>query len=775
VFLTAHSDEERLARARPSRPLGYLVKPVQERDLRITVEMALYAARADAARKRAEDALRESEERFELFMKHLPGVAFIKDAEGRTLFANDLYYISTGFKPGAVIGKQDRDHLPPKTAEGFYEEDRTVLDQGRALRIEQEYSGPQGRIHWLTYKFPIFRQGRPDLIGGISIDITALKRAEAAVKRSEERFQLAVGGSQDGLWDWYDLKADRGWVSPRFFGLLGYEDGEFEPSSAVFMEHVHPEDRERLNQAVRAQLSVGAGFEIECRLRTKAGAYRWFHGRGRAIRDQAGRVSRFSGSIQDIQERKAAEQALVREKERFRVLVEHSPLGVALVDRGGGYRYVNPKFVEIFGYELEDVPDGRSWFGKAFPDPDKRRVVRSAWLSDMEKIGPGEARPRTYMATCRDGSEKEILFRPVALENGDQVVIYEDITDRVDWERALKESEEKYRVLVEHSGEGICILQGDPPRFIFVNSAMSKITGYEADELMEMDFDGILELIHPDDLDMTRQRFFERLSGLSPPNRYEIRLIRKDGRPTWIDLYSGAVDIRGRPAVQVGMRDVTENRRFSERIQAALKEKDVLLKEIHHRVKNNMQVVTSLLNIQGARESNLRVVEALKESRDRVGAMALVHEFLFQSESLAEIDLGDYVKRLAEVLVRSYSTRSPLPEVRVVVPKGLRVGPDQAVPCGLVLNELITNALKHAFPDDRQGVITIGIHEDPPGRIRLKVGDNGVGLPEGLDWRASKTVGLSLVVALAEHQLEGEVDLDRGEGACFSVSFELTR
>ena len=179
-----------------------------------------------------------------------------------------------------------------------------------------------------------------------------------------------------------------------------------------------------------------------------------------------------------------------------------------------------------------------------------------------------------------------------------------------------------------------------------------------------------------------------------------------------------------------GMWTLIRRKKSNDQITAALAEKEVLLKEIHHRVKNNMQVITSLLNLQAGRDQDERIMEALRESRDRVQAMALVHEALYRTESLAEIDLNHYISGLIQALIRSYSSRTQGVRVECRIPGPLALAMDKAVPCGLILNELLSNSLKHAFPDQRPGTIIVeaSILEDQ--RLQLVVQDDGWGCPK---------------------------------------------
>lgn len=204
-------------------------------------------------------------------------------------------------------------------------------------------------------------------------------------------------------------------------------------------------------------------------------------------------------------------------------------------------------------------------------------------------------------------------------------------------------------------------------------------------------------------------------------------------------------------------------------LKASLAEKDVLLKEIHHRVKNNLQVISSLLNLQSHSAGDRQVIQMFTESRNRIRSMALVHEGLYQSDDLGGIEFSHYVSSLTGYLLRSYGVHTDGVELTIDVDP-VHLGIDSAVPCGLIVNELVSNALKHAFVDGRQGHITIELHSVDNGRYELKVGDNGVGIPEGLDIGQTGSLGLRLVSTLVE-QLGGTMDLDRSAGTVFRIAF----
>lgn len=211
-----------------------------------------------------------------------------------------------------------------------------------------------------------------------------------------------------------------------------------------------------------------------------------------------------------------------------------------------------------------------------------------------------------------------------------------------------------------------------------------------------------------------------------------------------------------------------QQKNSQERITASLYEKEVLLKEINHRVKNNLQIISSLLNLQSNDIHDDMVLEILRATQGRIRAMATIHEKLYQSEDMAQIDFGEYLESLANDILKTYGVNPRQVELKVEAP-GTLLGVDSAIPCGLIVNELVSNALKHAFPGRRQGMIQVGMSANEY-HHQLTVRDNGVGLPDWLDFEHSKPLGLRLVNAWVE-QLGGTMELRRDEGVEFTIAF----
>ena len=216
------------------------------------------------------------------------------------------------------------------------------------------------------------------------------------------------------------------------------------------------------------------------------------------------------------------------------------------------------------------------------------------------------------------------------------------------------------------------------------------------------------------------------------------------------------------------LHNITPPTLIEERFRATLREKDVLIEEVHHRVKNNLQVITSLLGLQARTIKDPATRKKFEESRYRIQAMAILHEILYESSSLAEIDFADYIRRLVEHLVRSNGAAVRIrTDVRL---EPLQCHRDVALPCGLILNELLSNSFKYAFPGGKSGDIRVVLRRGPKGKVHLMVRDNGVGLPPGLDWQTSPTLGLRLVRTLAR-QIDAGVKTAAAQGLYFPSRF----
>jgi two-component system, sensor histidine kinase PdtaS len=302
---------------------------------------------------------------------------------------------------------------------------------------------------------------------------------------------------------------------------------------------------------------------------------------------------------------------------------------------------------------------------------------------------------------------------------------------------------------------------------IFFNRSAEAAFGYSAEDVRTKP----LKLLFPTGLgNSRRQRVRLNRSGESAwiiPQRREIVGRRKDGSEFPAKVSLSTIEFEGETVLSFMLQDVT-HAFTEERLRAALREKEVLLEEVHHRVKNNLQVITSLLGLQARSIKDPATRIKFDESRYRIQAMAILHEILDESSSLAEIDFADYIRRLVAHLVRSYGAAGRIQlQIRL---EPLSCHRDVALPCGLIVNEVLSNAFKYAFPRGDSGEVQIELRRDASGIVHLLVADNGVGLPHGWDWKTSPTLGLRLVRTLAR-QIEADLHVNGNNGTAFSIAF----
>jgi len=334
--------------------------------------------------------------------------------------------------------------------------------------------------------------------------------------------------------------------------------------------------------------------------------------------------------------------------------------------------------------------------------------------------------------------------------------------------RALRDSEERFRHTFEQTAVGVAHVSLDG-ELIRVNRRFAEITGYTTDELVGM---RLQQLSHPDDATAATDNIRRVVDGEHESFSSERRFLRKDGTVVWVDSTVSPVrDEHGEPRYVIKMAlDATARKRGEAAMKALLAEKDVLLREIHHRVKNNMQVVSSLLSLQALNLEDEKLRRVFQESQSRVRAMALIHETLYESDDLSRIELEPYISRVGDGLIGMYGHPSERVSLRVAA-AGVALDIDDTVPCGLIINELLSNSLKYAFPNERSGEIRIEANSAEDGRVTLAVRDDGVGLPDDVDIHRTSTMGMRLVTGLVENQLGGTIEVDRSAGTAFRITF----
>ena len=314
----------------------------------------------------------------------------------------------------------------------------TSLPVGFLLnRLDRALNNERNAFEKLTTESKMLQSAHIEL----QSEVAERKRAEEDLKEAYDIISRSPAVAF--LW-----KNEEGWpvefVTDNVETIFGYTTEEFILGKVVYRKTIHPDDLDRVEEEIQvfSKEKDREGFVHEpYRIVTKDGKEKWVEDKTFIRRDKTGRITHYQGIVEDITDRMKAEKALHQEQEKFRILVEESPFGISFIDEDDRYKYINPKFIEIFGYNLEDIPEGREWFKKAYPDSEYRRKVILSWINDLKKSEVGVGRPRSFNVRCKDGSEKVIYFRSVTMETGEQFIIYEDITEQKQLEAQYQQAQ----------------------------------------------------------------------------------------------------------------------------------------------------------------------------------------------------------------------------------------------------------------------------------------------------------------------------------------------
>nr|WP_319374618.1 PAS domain S-box protein [uncultured Methanobacterium sp.] len=458
------------------------------------------------------------------------------------------------------------------------------------------------------------------------------------------------------------------------------------------------------------------------------------------------------------------EKALASSEKSYRELVDNSLVGIYKTNLAGDIVFANDSLAKIF--QFESVEDFKA---KKTTELYKNPETRNKFIYKLKN--EGKLNQYELEMVSNTGNTINMLL---SANLTDDIIsgMLMDITSRKIAEKALQDNEEKYRTLFESNPNYTLLLNLDG-RILDINGAASEFMGLTPEKVIGRN---LLELriFQEEDVDFLREKFSQAVKG-ETVKLAQYKLINKKGEYNWVQSQLVPIKKDGEIySILVIDTDITERKNAIDNLKSSVNEKEILIKEIHHRVKNNMQIISSLLNLQSQHLTDDEKVarDVLKESQNRVKSMAMIHEKLYQSKDFTHIKFEDYVQRLVSDLFYSYNTTVKKVKFRVDV-ENVDLNMETAVPCGLIISELFSNSLKHAFPHGREGEVYVSLKKED-GEYELVISDNGIGIPHDFNFKHPESLGLQLINNLTK-QLDGEIKLDRSHGTKFIITFkELT-
>lgn len=466
--------------------------------------------------------------------------------------------------------------------------------------------------------------------------------------------------------------------------------------------------------------------------------------------------------IQDMTEQQMLENRIKEQSNRINQFFEVIPDLLCITDLQGNFKMINNSWGKILGYSVHWLQEQNFMDFVHLEDVDLT-------MKAIESLDTGHVVSGFINRYIKeDGTYVYLEWHSIANE-GFIYAVARDITLKLESEKKLSESESRYRAMLE-SQQDLIVRVAPDNRFTYVNQAYCNKFGKSKEELLGKTF---LPLVHPDD----QKNTLEALENLKkPPYRVKIEQRAKTTEGwRWIAWEDYAIrdEMGNIIEVQAVGRDITPVKEKEAKLLEALNEKDIMIKEIHHRVKNNLQVISSLLYLQSSYHDNQLAGKILQDSQNRIQAMALLHEKIYQSDNFNKIDMPEYLESISRQIMSYYTFTTGNIELQVNI-ADLDISIEKAISCGLIVNELVTNSLQHAFTDKCNGFIRVDMQPEEPGFVKLAVKDNGRGFPEGFDPLTNDTLGLQLVFNLAE-QLNGNFKYaNESVGAIVEINFPIT-
>ncbi|NVK66466.1 MAG: PAS domain S-box protein [Flavobacteriales bacterium] len=633
-----------------------------------------------------------------------------------------------------------------------------------------------------TLIFSWYLDSQTGYIEGSVIDLTHIQRASQALRQSEQKYRSIYEESNDAILILDgDTIVD---VNRRAVQLFGKVEKELLKTNLFDLSLDKSEESRDIYTDERKKLNNVRSIKFDWQ----------FDGKNRIVEAEVSFIEIllenklfYQCVIHDQTELNRTMRSIEQNRKNLENILENNPEGILIVHQSE-ILYRNTEINRVLGENISInslfTGEGQRFFSRCLELHTTSGNYQNIQLDMIDKNGELLQVDVSLVSTNFEGKDATlIIIKDISVQNTlakeklraelaeeTNKHLENEIQERIKAERLVQEQFLRTKAILDSSSNTFLLTLTLDARISSFNTHFENYI-YQLNKLKiqegELFGEFFKEIFTPVQMRFFRMSFRKIKEGKS--HQYEV-LINIDDRSSWLEIFMNPIfDTRGNVAeISIVAHDISEKKKTSDEIVASLKEKEVMLKEIHHRVKNNLQIISSILNLQSSFVHDENTLEILQESRNRIRSMAIIHENLYRTEDFSSINFADYLYNLVTNLIASYRIQqvihleSDIEEIDLVL--------DQAIPCGLLVNELITNSLKYAWPEKKEGTIRIELKQEES-RVKLIIADDGQGLPNSFDDMSSDTLGLQLVATLVE-QLDGELNVNVNQGTEYLIKFD---
>lgn len=760
IYLTAFTDKDTMERAKFTEPANYILKPFDDNELRFALEMSEY-------KLKVREKLEQTQKYLDLITNHMVDSVGQVDAKGVFLYVSPSVKKILGYKPEQMVGKTIFDFIHHEDMEESLKLFEKCVRESKPQKVRNRFRDINGGYLWIeTVGMPLF-----DSKGNLESAVFSSRNIEDQVK-VEEELKSALNYSRNLIEASLDPMVtisengeimDVNRASEDAIGLCRKE-----LIGTDFSQYFT--DSEKAMRGYQKTLFYGSLKDYSLTIRHVSGRTTDVSFNATVYRSPEGEVEGVFAAARNITKLKNANKALKLSERHFRSLIENALDVILVLNQEGDVTYASPSVHSVFGYKVHEFL-GFNIFDFIHPhDAENLSQIFEYKLKNCKSSHDFEIRSQH-----EDGSwiicqmvAQNLLDDPAV---GGYVLNIRDITPRKVAERARNDLQEMYSTLIKASPDGIIAtdLKGN---ITHMSEKALLMLGWE--EKINFKKEAIFDVIDPQEHELFLKNM-KIVSEQGALHNIEHRLYNKEGSVFVAEMNIVlSNDSKGIPKGYIAtLRDITYRKKMENQIKSSLKEKEILLKELHHRVKNNMQIISSLIGLQSEQVEDRKTRCMFEDSKNRIKSMAIIHENLYTSD-IGEVDFSQYVLSLVQTLEKSYNPQKKDICVDINVENVVN-DIDQSITCGLILNELISNSYKYAFPDEdyietvEKPKIAIKVHSNGANKV-IHVQDNGVGIPHDLDFKNTESLGLQIVCTLVA-QLGGTIELDNSQGTNFLIEF----